>query len=104
MTRRNPTDAELDKLAAAVADADPDAAGAWPEFDGDDGRREDGGVVAYRFILSAEDQERYRVMARAAWFAMPASEAPALGAEAIETTREQLRQIASRAHAALARL
>lgn len=104
MSRRNPTDAELDKLAAAIADADEDAPGAWPEFEGDDGRREDGGVVAYRFIMSTDDQERFRVMARAAWFAMPDGEAPALGAEAIETTREQLRQIASRAHAALARL
>ncbi|WP_376960171.1 hypothetical protein ABNQ39_20930 [Azospirillum sp. A26] len=104
MTRRNPTDQEIDKIAAAIADADDDAQGAWPEFEGDDGLREHDGVHAYRFLLSGEDQERYRAMARSAWFAMPDGEAPAIGAEAVENAREQFRQIASRAHAALARL
>jgi hypothetical protein len=101
--RRNPTDEELNILAAAMADADDDAQGAWPEFEEDDGRREGGdGSGAYQFLLSSEDQDRYRTMARAAWFAMPASEAPAVGAEAVEKVREQLKQISSRAHAALA--
>ena len=100
--RREPTDKEIEALAAAIADADEEAGGAWPAFEGDDGRRDEGGSVGYLRLLSDESQNRYRWMARAAWFAMPTGDAPALAAESVETVRECLKNIASRAHAALA--
>ncbi len=100
--RREPTDNEVDTLAAAIADADEHAEGRWPEFDGDDGRRDEGGSVGYIRLLSSVDQDQYRAMARAAWFAMPTDGVPALAAESVETVREHLKHIASRAHSALA--